>query len=1534
MLTHGKVELFASESLAKEQNTVLPQMQSPRPGFMRRFSVRVPALVVAGALALAANAQNFVQPKVILVGNWPTAIYTADINGDGIPDLIYIDSRATATASTTHVLLGNSKGNYTETAVLATAGPSVAIYPAGNGHLDIAWLTGTTEANMQLHIALGKGDGTFYPTMDSGAYQAPGLNPKPMQWGYLGLAYYTNSLNQVNFIAEDVANNTLWTFGAYIGNFGGFPNAYFAEGPGAIPDGAGPVAMTDINGDGKADIVIAGQSGFAADIFLQQCGFGFCDATRFAPSTGVHSLLLQDVNGDGRPDLIAEGVNGRIDVFAGNGDGTFQTTSIGGTGTLDGTTGNGGHLIATGDFNHDGLIDALTATPAGVSTLLGNGTQYLGLKGIYNGGPGHSTYAVADFNGDGNLDLALDSPEGIAILYGNSDGSFQTSQAFAAGQPAMSGALGVYTSSGNIDAVVSTGSAQAQLLEGQGNGMFLYNGSPSSAVPTTSKNGESGVWSVVQAGDFNGDGNLDLLLTADRPAVLDNDPGNGVVLQEGSGQDSFTFPYAVDPPAVSNTCFGATAYGFGVSAVADFNGDGIPDFAVRDNAKTDIYLGQRGAFPVLAQFFLSATVPVCEILEHNIAVAGNFGPSNAPDLLVEENGHLLLYLNDGSGKLQSPNGGDLAVDGSLTTPGQLIAPLLNATVSPTLGFPAAIGSAAVADLDGDGNQDLIVTYANLSANLQAPAAAAPNYIYIWFGSGGGKFLTSAKHPANPVRLTPSRNFYQVAVADMNADGIPDLILSDGYILSVQLGNGDSTFGSESHYLAGQGINSISAADLNGDGKPDLVIANGGAVLSNPVANLDTLATNPDVNTGGVTVLINHFTPTLTPITGATLTASPEPSEYGNPFSITVAFPPLNTNITGPTGTVTFAIDGTTFGSAIVVSSTATVNVPAYIYDTLAVGNHALTATYSGDANYSPGNLTGTHTVSLIPTAISLILCVDPPGSNFPCGNPISSTPLISPITMYVGQSVDGVAVESAINLTGTITFYSGSTIFCQLNANLQAGSNICPPQAGFFPPGTSTVTVVYSGDSTHAPSTSNGIVVIVLPDTTTATLTSSLNPSGFGQPVTFTTNVQGNFETGAGQVIFIDGTTTLNTATLDATGAATFTTSTLSVGTHPIHVAFPGSASFVTTNSPTVNQVVTSTLSTVQSVITLTSSIDPSAPGQAVTFTATVTAPGPFPIVPNGTVNFLDGTTVIGSGRINTSTGIATFTTSTLAPGSHPITASYAGSAGLEGTGPVPPPNPPEPPGAHLLQPLPASGGFRVIGPAPHATVVQPPAFFAAPSAKPAPIPAPQPRATASTPTILPSTSAELTQVVTYSLGAEAPGFVLTVTPVPVTVQTGATAILLVSVRDASGFNQPVQLSCAGLPNETTCTFVTLLIPAGGGSTTLQVVPAAPHDCGVDTPYLGANSTGSTMGSIAALAFPGLLAALGGFRRRRRIRALLLVALSLCGLAASAAISGCGHCTDLGTKPGSYTFSVVGTAQGGPITQTQTQVISMTVTIP
>ena len=1408
------------------------------------------ALLVC-ALAHRAHAQNFAQPKVVPTGNWPVAVYSADINGDGYPDLIYIDQGATQAAATTHVLLNDGKGTFTPSAVLVTAGNSIAIADFnGDGHLDIGWAM-ATGGQVSAYIAPGSGNGSFAASQVFATVPANLGGANPPQLIYATAVRFADSGPPI-LLVEDSANQEL----IYLGD----PLFY----GGSLPYGTGPIFGLDLNGDGHTDIVIQGSSGTTTAYFGDGTGFLLfrpgATFERFYQGAGViRSLLFQDVNLDGIPDLIAEGVNGHIDVFFGNGDGTFQTSSSGGTGPLDGATGNGGHLIATGDFNHDGQLDALTATPVGVSTLLGQGTQYLGLKTISNAGPAvdlsQTTYAVADFNHDGNVDLALPSPEGIAILYGNPDGSFQTSQAFAAGQPALSGALGKFTATGNLDAIVSTGTTQAQLLQGQANGTFV-----AAPAPTSTQTSLPGLWSNLAVGDFNGDGILDIAIAADGPQALIPASTVGTTVQLGLGAGSFSAPTPLTVPPIAAVC-PAPQYLpnlYGSLIAGDYNGDGIADLGVGDRHELAIFEGGTGlAAPNWSQDWV-AECP--SGTPHLVAVTGAFTIAK-PDLIQQEYGSLFLlpnisalYPNAQVGPFTNPGHVDFSLDGQLTTPGQATAPILSTTfggTSPSLGFPAFIGAMATADLDRDGNNDLLVTYANLSANLQQPTASAPNYLYIWYGSGNGKFLTSAAHPVNPVILTPSRNFYQVAVADLNLDGIPDLILSDGYILSVQLGKGDGSFGPETHYLAGQGVNTISIGDVNGDSKQDLVLANGGAVLTNPVANLETLAPNPDVNTGGVTVLLNNATPQTTlPLTGA-VTASPEPSISGSPFTLTVVLTPPPGG-PPPTGTVQFYVNGAALGGGTTLQPNAAGATTASLADTatLPSGSYALSAVYSGlpptyapqtfvgthlinavnqagtitaspepsiygasftltaiaagpgnfaftvDGNavgsvtsstnnasitvpgtYMPGThtiaalwravlsalaqqITGTHQVVISPTALSLLLCVDNPGSLFPCGNPLSQTPLISPITFFYGQSLDGIATESATNLTGSILFYDGATVFCTIPANLSGGANMCPTPSGYFHTGTRTVYAMYTGDPNNQPSTSNSIQVIVAPDPVTATLTSSSNPAVVGTAVTFTSVFAGNYATPSGVVTFLDGLTTLATATLDATGTAAFTTSSLAVGVHSIRAVYAGSSDFVPGSSPVLAQLITA-----------------------------------------------------------------------------------AGSS-------TPPGN----------------------------------------------------------------------------------GFTLTVAPTPVSVGAGATAALLATVIPQAGFTQAVQLTCSNLPNEVTCNFITPTIPAGGGETTLQLHVSAPHDCDATTPYFVGSKSGPA--SPVPYTFAAIfLGALALFRRRglTRIRTLLLILVAFAGLAS---LSGCGHCTDLGTRPGGYTFTVTATAQGTPSTLAQSQTIPFTVTIP
>ncbi len=172
---------------------------------------------------------------------------------------------------------------------------------------------------------------------------------------------------------------------------------------------------------------------------------------------------------------------------------------------------------------------------------------------------------------------------------------------------------------------------------------------------------------------------------------------------------------------------------------------------------------------------------------------------------------------------------------------------------------------------------------------------------------------------------------------------------------------------------------------------------------------------------------------------------------------------------------------------------------------------------------------------------------------------------------------------------------------------------------------------------------------------TTATLTSSPNPSIYGQTVTFTVAVTSNLgpPPDGETITFTKYSKVVGTGTLSG-GSANFTTSTLNVGTSPVKAVYGGDANFDTSTSNTVSQAVDKAGTTT----TLVSSPNPSSFGQSVTFTANV-APQ-FSGKVTGTVTFYDGTTSLKTASL--SGGTAKFTTSTLTSGKHSITATYNGS--------------------------------------------------------------------------------------------------------------------------------------------------------------------------------------------------------------------------------------------------------------------------------
>jgi hypothetical protein len=263
----------------------------------------------------------------------------------------------------------------------------------------------------------------------------------------------------------------------------------------------------------------------------------------------------------------------------------------------------------------------------------------------------------------------------------------------------------------------------------------------------------------------------------------------------------------------------------------------------------------------------------------------------------------------------------------------------------------------------------------------------------------------------------------------------------------------------------------------------------------------------------------------------------------------------------------------------------------------------------------------------------------------------STNPAVAgqPVTLTATVTGDGVTP------TGTVTFQDGANVLG--TGTLDANGNATFTTSSLTL-GSHDITAVYGGDSNYLGS-SGMLAQVVSQENNSFLSLSSSAPSNatLNQPVTFTATINGGSGTPTGTVTFMADNNVLGTGTLDASGKATFTTSTLSLGSHTITAIYGGDATYGS-NSATLNQIInqggTST--------SLSASPNPAQPGQSVTFTATLTynnAAG----TPTGVVTFLDGSTVLGTGTL-TQVGSqmqATFTTSPLSTGSHAITAVYGG---------------------------------------------------------------------------------------------------------------------------------------------------------------------------------------------------------------------------------------------------------------------------------
>ena len=682
-------------------------------------------------------------------GLGPDGVAVGDLNGDGIDDVVSADSGT----NTLSVFLGKSNGTFQPRTIVTTGqNPSDVklVDVDGDGKLDAIV---TNNDDNTLMIFWGDGSGTF--SSSNRTILTTGNGPHRIVTGDLD-----------NDGKTDIAVVN-WT-GTSITIFYNNGNRQFTTQTLGSWGASDSLALGDLNGDGRPDIVIGGeretvyinqgnrvfksvgnfQPGFHSDsvavvnfsgkvgvvgasqhedvltiLYANSDGSlddNAFDIVTYGLSGSASDMLITDLNGDGIPDTIvtygsAASGSGSMSVFLGTADGHFLAR-------VDSTLSIAPTRFVKAALNKSGNTDLV-----GVSSSLSAVTLYFGSPGLdlgnavtYAVGASPTGIAVGDVNGDGNPDLvtANSVDNTISVLLGSPNGTFGSRADFSVGTSPRRVKLADLNGDGRLDAVtVNSGSGSVTVLTGTGTGVF-------------------GAQATYAAGSAPTDITLAGLHGLSVPDIAVADPASGNVvtlLNNGSGvfTPGSTIPVSGTPFAIAS---GVLRPGSGIQdlVVSQFNSNEIA-ILTNDGA---------GNFTQTAEYTVG-TNP-------DAIVIGDFNGDGFPDIAVANFGSntVTVLLNDGTGNFPTINTATVA--GIANTSANQV----------TNVQPIAI---TAADMTNEGVLDLITT------NSQGS-------ISVLFGDGEGGFPSQST-------IADANGPAQTAAADLNGDGRTDLVTVDRTTLS-------------------------------------------------------------------------------------------------------------------------------------------------------------------------------------------------------------------------------------------------------------------------------------------------------------------------------------------------------------------------------------------------------------------------------------------------------------------------------------------------------------------------------------------------------------------------------------------------------------------------------------------------------------------------------------------------------------------------------------------------------------------------------
>lgn len=671
-----------------------------------------------------------------------------DVNGDGLPDLVILIGGGETTNAAIGVMLGNGGTSFQPPVTREL--PNSNVYSPVSYTYSIADVNGDGKPDLILSATgpLADFDGiSFLEGNGDGTFQ----DPVSIAAGVMATALALTDLNADG--KPDLISLTNTTaFPPSLSVQLGMGNGSFSP-PRNYPisgTGSASIAIGDMNGDGIPDIVAGGLTILFGD------GKGGFPRRADYLSDAVQGILLTDLDGDGRIDIVAgvtgtpsiflpsPGNTGPTSVYFGRGNGTFWSapaTSVPGAATVD----NFGLAVTAADFDGDGTPDVAYSDFHRISILRGSSTGFFTMTYQYQlaspllGLP--VWLAAADFNGDGKADLAaaVQSPTGVtnyvAMLLGNGDGTMTgpISTALPAGVSASSLVAGDFNGDGILDLAVVVNTQNG----GVADEAIIYLGNGDGTFRQGASYGAGPVAFGIVAADFNNDGKLDLAITNEGMYPKAN---GSVSILLGKGDGTF----AAAPSIASAGGAGIGAYSI---AAADFNGDGKQDLAVTLSNDTTygggvaVLLGRGdGTFqPLVVYPASSAQVTV-----------GDFNGDGIADLIVsiprseDAYGGLGYLLGNGDGTFQ-----------------------------PAVSFGGTVGPVVAMDLNRDGKLDLtgadgqfgVGTYLNVSqpqppvavvsAATFAPGPIAPDSL----ASAFGKNITGISFAGPPGASLPAQIIY-------------------------------------------------------------------------------------------------------------------------------------------------------------------------------------------------------------------------------------------------------------------------------------------------------------------------------------------------------------------------------------------------------------------------------------------------------------------------------------------------------------------------------------------------------------------------------------------------------------------------------------------------------------------------------------------------------------------------------------------------------------------------------------------------------